>query len=223
MNEGTHEPKTPSPLWPARCSVAPAIAVLVLLATLLLPSRMQAAEPETLTLPDGGKIEVLVALPPPTVKETMGLVLCLGGGPGDRGQAESTLSFFQGLVARGWVAVAPVSPDGKPLFGANGAKMPQLLELLQKRPGIPRGKVLLAGVSNGGIAAFEIAAMIPQQVLGVIALPGLLSPTTDLGAFRDMPVYLRLGAKDNLHWDELDPWLSGIRPKPTPAAARELG
>jgi len=110
--------------------------------------------------------------------------------------------------------VAPVSPDGNPLFGANGAKMPQ-----------------------------------------VIALPGILSPTTELDDLRDMPVYLRLGAKDNLHWgnfypsiverltrahaklnakllpsaghgvpihwDELDPWLSTLRPRPRPAPVPE--
>ena len=230
-----------------------ALPVLVLTAIISFTAPASAAKADTFMLPDSSKIEVFLALPPSTIQSDKGLVLCLGGGPANRSQAESALNYFKGLVERGWTAASPVSPDGKPLFGENGRKMPQLIQLLQKRPGIPHGKVLLAGQSNGGIAAFEIAALIPQQILGVIALPGVLSPATDLDQLQGLPVFLRLGAKDELNWgnhypsvvkhltqaqvkldakllptaghgvplawDELDPWLATLLPKPAPAAA----
>ena len=62
------------------------------------------------------------------------------------------------------------------------------------------GKALLAGVSNGGMSALEIARRNPAAYFGVAAVPALSNARTANDTLQDFPVYLRIGGEDELGW-----------------------
>ena len=71
--------------------------------------------------------------------------------------------------------------------------------------------MLLAGVSNGGMSALEIARRNPQDYLGVAAVPALSGADTDNEALKDFPVYLRIGGSDQLDWaDRFDETVASL-------------
>ena len=71
-----------------------------------------------------------------------------------------------------------------------------------KRKEIANGKVLLAGISNGGMSALEIARRNPTNYMGVAAVPALATSVVDNRVLAGFPVYLRIGGADQLGWAE---------------------
>ena len=99
------------------------------------------------------------------------------------------------------MVAVPISPTNRSFRGAaSNALIVELILELQKRENIAEGKVLLAGVSNGGMSALEIARRNPQNYLGVAAVPAISNENTENDALRDFPVYLRIGGDDQLGW-----------------------
>jgi predicted esterase len=94
---------------------------------------------------------------------------------------------------------------------ANNALILELIVELQKRDDVAQGKVLLAGVSNGGMSALEIARRDPQNYFGVAAVPAISSSDTDNEALKGFPVYLRIGGSDQLDWaDRFDETVASL-------------
>jgi len=56
---------------------------------------------------------------------------------------------------------------------------------------------IFMGFSNGGTGALQIAAKHPDLVKGILAVPGAHAPKK---LPQGLPVYLRIGAKDQLGW-----------------------
>jgi len=108
-------------------------------------------------------------------------VLAFPGGP-------QTMDMVEGTVERNWreqaerlgyIVVVPAAPDGQLFFEDEGAKVfPEFLTKLLANFNILDNKFHIAGVSNGGLSAFRIAASYPQYFWSVTGLPGyLLDPT----------------------------------------------
>jgi dienelactone hydrolase len=178
------------PLQPARFRALCPVALALLLTGMAQGTR--AAAIQTLTarpaLPGGRRAPLCILLP---------------GGPGRMPQATKVMDTMgNALAERGWLVVVPVSPDGKSFLGEAADQVVLLMNQWAADPDVRPGKVLLAGVSNGGIAALQIAGMVPDRVSGVIAVPGLLNPWTKVGHLQHLPVYLRIGAEDALGWNE---------------------
>lgn len=57
--------------------------------------------------------------------------------------------------------------------------IPELIRVTRKDNGLGYGLTLLAGISNGGICALEIAGRHSGMFCGVIAVPGVLSGKHD--------------------------------------------
>ncbi len=174
---------------------------LVLLVTVVAGALR--AEPVLRRIPSGGgrSQEVLWQKPAKRGSEPLRLCVIFPGGPGLRPMADGAMAVLgDGLCARGWAVAVPISPDGRSFFGPNAAKAAALVKALQREPGLAPGKVLLAGVSNGGISALDVAGLHPELVLGVVAVPGLLGNQTRTSALRGLPIFLRIGAQDNLNW-----------------------
>ena len=65
---------------------------------------------------------------------------------------------------RGYIVVAPAAPDGQ-LFFEEGARIfPEFLKMILADYKIQDNKFHIAGPSNGGIAAFHVAAANPQAL-----------------------------------------------------------
>ncbi len=126
----------------------------------------------------------------------------MGGGPGNASISRDTSQWLgSGFAQRGWMVAVPISPDNRSFRGSsNNAKVVQLIDELQKREDIAGGKVLLAGVSNGGLSALEIARRNPENYFGVAAVPALSNAGTNNDALDGFPIYLRIGGADGLDW-----------------------
>ena len=174
---------------------------LVLIASIF--SSMAYAQ-ERITLGDGSRLSVYIVKPAQTLSEPSPLVILMGGGPGNASISRDTSIWLGGGFAeRGWMVAVPVSPNNRAFRGdENNRKVEQLITELQKRDEIANGKVLLAGISNGGMSALEIARRNPANYMGVAAVPALATSVVDNRVLAGFPVYLRIAGADQLGWAE---------------------
>ena len=172
---------------------------LVLIANILCS---MAYAQERITLGDGSRLSVYIVKPAQTLSEPSPLVILMGGGPGNASISRDTSIWLGGGFAeRGWFVAVPVSPNNRAFRGdENNHKVEQLITELQKRDEIANGKVLLAGISNGGMSALEIARRNPANYMGVAAVPALATSVVDNRVLAGFPVYLRIGWADQLGW-----------------------
>jgi poly(3-hydroxybutyrate) depolymerase len=136
--------------------------------------------------------------------KTYPAILAFGGGPQTMKTVDSVLDRNLRAEAekRGYIVVAPAAPDGE-LFFENGARIfPEFLKMILADYKIQDNKFHIAGPSNGGIAAFHVAAANPQYFLSVTAFPGYMwepSPAK-LQAISKMCVFMYVGENDEYMW-----------------------
>ena len=157
---------------------------------------------ERISLADGSRLSVYIVKPAETSSRPAPLVILMVGGPGNASISRDTSIWLGGGFAeRGWMVAVPVSPNNRAFRGdENNQKVEQLIAELQKREEILNGKVLLAGISNGGMSALEIARRNPDNYMGVAAVPALATSVVDNRVLAGFPVYLRIGGADQLGW-----------------------
>jgi poly(3-hydroxybutyrate) depolymerase len=131
-------------------------------------------------------------------------ILVLGGGPQTMNTVDSVLSrnFRAEAEKRGYIVVAPAAPDGQ-LFFEDGARIfPDFLKMILADYKIQDNKLHIAGPSNGGIAAFHVAAANPQYFLSVTAFPGYMwePSAAKLRAISRMCVFMYVGELDEYMW-----------------------
>jgi len=187
------------------------LTILFIFCCSLLPMTIQAQE--RITLQDGTVLNVFLVAPENGANRASPLVILMGGGPGNASISQDTSRWLgSGFAQRGWMVAVPISPNNRSFRGGvNNALITDLITQLQKRQNIAQGKVLLAGVSNGGMSALEIARRNPQDYLGVAAVPAISGADTDNEALRDFPIYLRIGGSDQLDWaDRFDETVASL-------------
>ena len=166
----------------------------------LLPGLMHAQE--RIELADGSTLTVFMVRPAQTSAEPSPLLILMGGGPGNASISRDTSMWLgSGFAERGWMVAVPVSPNNRAFRGyENNLKVAQLIDVLQQREDIAAGRTLLAGISNGGMSALEIARRDPDRYLGVVAVPAVTSSVFDNKPLAGFPIYLRIGGADELGW-----------------------
>jgi dipeptidyl aminopeptidase/acylaminoacyl peptidase len=108
--------------------------------------------------------------------KTYPAILAFGGGPQTMNTVDSVLdrNFRAEAEKRGYIVIAPAAPNDQ-LFFEDGARIfPEFLKLILADYRIRDNKFHIAGPSNGGIAAFHVAAANPQYFLSVTAFPGYM-------------------------------------------------
>jgi len=131
-------------------------------------------------------------------------ILALGGGPQTMNTVDNVLNrnFRAEAEKRGYIVVAPAAPDDQ-LFFEEGARIfPEFLKMILAEYKIQDNKFHIAGPSNGGIAAFHIAAAHPQYFLSVTAFPGYMwePGAAKLQAISKMCVFMYVGELDEYMW-----------------------
>ena len=131
-------------------------------------------------------VPVLIALPP---------------GAENRDMVDAGVELYWSQLARtGWVVLSPARADGAESFSKDaGQRVLALLDLVQRRYAIEGGAPHLAGISNGGRAAFHLAGLFPARFLSMTCLPGM--PNSDpnrarLASVASLPVALFAGERD---------------------------
>jgi len=131
-------------------------------------------------------------------------ILAFGGGPQNMNTVDSVLTRNLRAEAekRGYIVIAPAAPNDE-LFFEDGARIfPEFLKLILADYKIQDNKFHIAGPSNGGIAAFHVAAANPQYFLSVTAFPGYMwEPSfAKLQAISKMCVFMYVGENDEYMW-----------------------
>ena len=131
-------------------------------------------------------------------------ILAFGGGPQTMNTVNGILTrnFRAEAEKRGYIVVAPAAPDGDLLFEDGARIFPAFLKMILTDYRIQDGKFHIAGPSNGGIAAFHIAAANPQYFLSVTAFPGYMWEPTQakLEAISKLCVFMYVGENDEYRW-----------------------
>jgi len=131
-------------------------------------------------------------------------ILAFGGGPQAMNQVDGVLNRNLRAEAekRGYIVIAPAAPDGDLFFDGGDRIFPEFLKLILADYKVENGRFHVAGPSNGGIAAFHVAAANPQYFSSVTAFPGYMwQPTTaKLNAIAKMCVFMFVGENDEYRW-----------------------
>jgi predicted esterase len=150
--------------------------------------------------------------------KTYPAILAFGGGPQTMNTVDGVLNRNLRAEAekRGYIVIAPAAPNEE-LFFENGARIfPEFLKLILADYKIADGKFHIAGPSNGGIAAFHVAAANPQYFISVTAFPGYMwePNTAKLLAISKMCVFMYVGENDEYRWhDEMKQEAEFLRSK----------
>ncbi len=136
--------------------------------------------------------------------KTYPAILAFGGGPQNMKTVDSVLdrNFRAEAEKRGYIVIAPAAPDDQ-LFFEEGARIfPEFLKMILADYKIQENKFHIAGPSNGGIAAFHVAAANPQYFSSITAFPGYLWESTPakLQAISKMCVFMYVGENDEYMW-----------------------
>jgi predicted esterase len=136
--------------------------------------------------------------------KTYPAILAFGGGPQTMNTVDNVLSrnLRPEAEKRGYIVIAPAAPDDQ-LFFEEGARIfPDFLKMILADYKIQDNKFHIAGPSNGGIAAFHVAAANPQYFSSVTAFPGYMwEPSlAKLQAISKMCVFMYVGENDQYMW-----------------------
>ena len=147
-------------------------------------------------------------------------ILALGGGPQTMNTVDSILmrNFRDEAEKRVYIVVAPAAPDGQLFFEGGARIVPEFLKMILADYKVQEGKFHIAGPSNGGIAAFHVAAANPQYFLSVTAFPGYMwePSAARLQAISKMCVFMYVGELDQYMWhDEMKKEAEFLRSKGT--------
>src|SRR4029079_1703877 len=96
-------------------------------------------------------------------------ILAFPGGPQTLDTVQGTVErhWHQEAERRGYIVVVPAAPNDRLYFQGGERIFPEFLTRILGDYKIQGNKLHIAGVSNGGISAFHIAAMYPEYFLSV--------------------------------------------------------
>jgi poly(3-hydroxybutyrate) depolymerase len=202
-----------------RMLLAPAMATIV---TLLIEP-LQAEVLEKTNQVGGTTVHYKIVLPNGyDPAKAYPAILAFGGGPQTMNTVDNILNrnFREEAEKRGYIVVAPAASDNRLFFLGGDRIFPEFLKMIQADYKIQDNKFHVAGPSNGGIAAFHVAAANPQYFLSVTAFPGYMWKPSEakLEAVSKMCVFMYVGEFDPYRWhDEMEDEAEFLRSKGTVA------
>jgi poly(3-hydroxybutyrate) depolymerase len=149
----------------------------------------------------GMKVEYRVVLPAqynPT-QPYPGIIAFLGGGQEARMLDNEIKRVWRDQAEkRGYIVVLPAAPDGQLFFEGGKRVFPEFLKVLLSDYKILDDRFHIAGHSNGGLSAFEIAASWPQYFWSITGFPGFLMDATParVKGISKMCIYMFAGELD---------------------------
>ncbi|MCZ6834224.1 MAG: alpha/beta hydrolase-fold protein [Planctomycetota bacterium] len=181
-----------------------------------------APERLTYTTQDGTEIQYWLVLPKDfdPEKSYPGLVGVAGGNQNING-AQGSLSRFWGMQAyrHGWIVIAPAAPRTMSFFVGEGhLQLEELLDSVLEEYNIEDGKFHIAGYSNGGTSAFNIASQFPDKFQSVTVFPGYAIPGPSFDRLENLT-----GMHVSMYWGEKDLGPSEKFSRETHARLKMLG
>lgn len=130
------------------------------------------------------------------------MLLCFGGGDANQDIA----AYFDQVYTPETVyqdhhVILPIGPPRQRFFQFSNKDARDMVETLTAREPI-EGRGLIAGVSNGGRAAFRFARAAPDAFRGFVTMPGAMGSQIIPRAWRDYAIVLAYGTEDPRWADE---------------------
>jgi pimeloyl-ACP methyl ester carboxylesterase len=116
---------------------------------------------------------------------------------------------------RGYIVFIPGAPNGRLFFEEGARVFPEFLDKMLAEYKIRGNKFHIAGMSNGGLSAFHIAASFPQYFLSVTGFPGYLPDPTParMNALANMCINMYVGEFDSGWLQEMKEQAARFRAK----------
>jgi predicted peptidase len=158
---------------------------------------------DKVTAIDGIEVHYEVVLPEKyDPAKTYPAVLAFAGGGQSIDAVDNMVKtqFQQQAEKRGYIVVSPAAPNGELFFMSGGEKIfPAFLTKILSDYKIEGRKFHIAGRSNGGISAFEIAGLNPDYFISVTGFPGYLDELlpSRVEAISKMCIYMHVGQFDS--------------------------
>jgi poly(3-hydroxybutyrate) depolymerase len=132
-------------------------------------------------------------------------VLAFPPGSQDMSMVDTTIArnWQREAEKRGYIVIVPAAPNGELFFEGGSRVFPQFITQILHDYKIRENKLHIAGMSNGGISAFFVAAAYPQYFWSVTGFPGYLPDDTPqrIKAISKMCINMHVGELDT-DWRE---------------------
>lgn len=157
---------------------------------------------------DGTAVTYALVVPDGAIEQSQQpfpTLLAFPPGGQDRNLVEFGLDeyWLEQARSRGWIVISPVAPNGELFFQGSELLIPGLLAEVAATYPPEADLVHVAGISNGGVSSFRIAALYPDSVASLVALPGFPNNDGDLRALdsAEFPITMWAGETDT-RWVE---------------------
>lgn len=135
-----------------------------------------------------------------------------------------TMPMVDGMIARnlklqadkhGYIVAVLSAPAAGRFYEGGAVVFPAFLDKLLADYKIRGGKFHIAGISNGGLSSFHIAASYPKYFWSVTGFPGYLLDATDerVSALRGMCLNMHVGQLDAQWLDTMQAQAAAFRAK----------
>ena len=135
-----------------------------------------------------------------------------------------TMPMVDGMIARnlklqadkhGYIVAVLSAPAAGRFYEGGAVVFPAFLDKLLTDYKIRGGKFHIAGISNGGLSSFHIAASYPKYFWSVTGFPGYLLDATDerVSALRGMCLNMHVGQLDAQWLDTMQAQAAAFRAK----------
>lgn len=115
-------------------------------------------------------------------------------------------SWFRSRHFTDYFTILPVNVLGKNLSTYTSKDIELTLRAIQENFNVKESDWILAGTSNGGVAAYNFIAHAPQQFHGIIAIPGSASDTLKIQSN-----WSHLHALNAVGEDDSDGWKTAVK------------
>lgn len=113
-------------------------------------------------------------------------------------------TLFDSKYFDNYITILPLGPSGKPLSEMDSYQINQLIADIQKNHKVTKSNWIVAGTSNGGLAAYTFAAVRPELFEGIITFPGGLGTNEVSKEWKNYKIVLAGGELDEAAWVSLN-------------------
>ena len=149
-------------------------------------------------------------------------VLAFPGGSQDSRMVDAVIqrNWKEQAEKRGYIVVIPEAPGGELFFEGGARVFPEFLKKLLADYKIRGAKFHMAGVSNGGISAFHVAAAHPAYFTSITGYPGYLPGASDakLNAISKLCIQMYVGEQDSGWLEDMQAQSNALRKRGMSAA-----
>ena len=110
-------------------------------------------------------------------------------------------AWFKSSYFTNYITILPVNDSGKNLLHYSQVDIQDMLVNIKNNFPVTHKNWIIAGTSNGGVAAFNFIAREPTLFEGAIVIPGVLEDSVVINSsWKDLKIILAYGNKDSKDW-----------------------